>query len=72
VLLALLLACLAGSVAGHGLMIIPASRNYQSYKFDSWATKDYRANEATAGGEVAMCAFAAAAAAAAAAARTRP
>ena len=46
----LLLACLAGSVAGHGLMIIPASRQYQSYKFDSWATKDYKANEGTGGG----------------------
>jgi predicted carbohydrate-binding protein with CBM5 and CBM33 domain len=53
-LLLLLLACMAGSVAGHGLMIKPASHNYQSYKFDSWATKDYQANEANAGGEVSM------------------
>lgn len=48
---ALVLISCVNLAASHGLMLIPASRNYQSYKNDPYELKNYKANELTGGGK---------------------
>jgi hypothetical protein len=48
---ALILLSCVHLAASHGLMLIPASRNYQSYKNDPPELKNYKANELTGGGK---------------------